>query len=258
MTRVAFQGEQGAYSEEAVRQHFGPDVASRTATELPARLRRRGAGDSDYGMLPSRTRVAGSVIANYDLLLESDLRSRLKSSCECATTCWRRKGPRQRTHAWFALILSALAQCERYLASRGWDPQPVYDTAGAAKDLAPSRSRAVAAIASRLAGEIYGLRCWTRHRGLPLQLHSLFVLGAPPPPRPSKARPRWSWAGAPSRSSVRVPREFATRGINLPSSSLARGATGRGSSLSTSTSRATPASPDARGYAGPSSDEPLS
>ena len=56
----------------------------------------------------------------------------------------------------------ALAQCERYLKTRGWQAIPAYDTAGAASELAASPEPGAAAIASALAGQIYGLRCWTR------------------------------------------------------------------------------------------------
>jgi prephenate dehydratase len=51
----------------------------------------------------------------------------------------------------------ALAQCDRYLNSRGWVAESAYDTAGSARDLAASSEPGVAAIASRLAGQLYEL-----------------------------------------------------------------------------------------------------
>jgi len=51
----------------------------------------------------------------------------------------------------------ALAQCDRFLAGRGWSVVPAADTAGAARELAASGDRAAAAIASLAAAERYGL-----------------------------------------------------------------------------------------------------
>jgi prephenate dehydratase len=51
----------------------------------------------------------------------------------------------------------ALAQVERYLKRHGWQAEPAYDTAGAARELAASQEPRTAAVASALAGKIYGL-----------------------------------------------------------------------------------------------------
>ncbi len=51
----------------------------------------------------------------------------------------------------------ALAQCERYLKTRGWEAMPAYDTAGAAKELAANPEPGTAVIASALAGQTYDL-----------------------------------------------------------------------------------------------------
>ena len=58
MTRVAFQGIAGAYSEEAIRQFFGPEVESvpcRTMDDLFPVVED---GDADYGMVPVENAVA--------------------------------------------------------------------------------------------------------------------------------------------------------------------------------------------------------
>ena len=76
MTTVSFQGVAGAYSEEAVRQYFGPETETmpcRTFSELFAVVEQRGA---DYGMLPVENSLAGSVVQSYELLMEHDLRVR--------------------------------------------------------------------------------------------------------------------------------------------------------------------------------------
>ena len=73
--RVAFQGELGAYSEEAVRRHWAGDSASGRAgaTPVPARstadvVRMVEEGEVEFGMLPIENSLAGSVVATYDAL----------------------------------------------------------------------------------------------------------------------------------------------------------------------------------------------
>ena len=51
----------------------------------------------------------------------------------------------------------ALAQCQRYIAGKGLTPETAIDGAVGARDLGQSPERGVAVIASRLAGELYGL-----------------------------------------------------------------------------------------------------
>ena len=73
MTVVAFQGEHGAYSEEAIRQQFGAEVdtlPSRTFEDIFASL------DDDrstLGVVPVENSLAGSINKAYDLLLEHDV-----------------------------------------------------------------------------------------------------------------------------------------------------------------------------------------
>jgi prephenate dehydratase len=65
MTKVAFQGIAGAYSEQAIRQYFGPDaesLACRTFDDVFALVEH---GDAEFGMLPVENSVAGSVTRAY-------------------------------------------------------------------------------------------------------------------------------------------------------------------------------------------------
>ena len=73
-TRVAFQGVAGAYSEEAIRQYFGPEVETVPCRALDDLFPVVEGGDADYGMMPVENAVAGSVPRSYELLMEHDLR----------------------------------------------------------------------------------------------------------------------------------------------------------------------------------------
>jgi prephenate dehydratase len=157
MKKVAFQGERGAYSEEVIYQHFGPEVETVPCRRFEEIFAAVESGSAEYGALPVENSTAGSINRAYDLLLQHDLgvwgeailRVRHALLAPPGTTL--SSIQRVRSHP------QALAQCERYLSNRGWLAETVYDTAGSARDLAANPEPGVAAIASRLAGQIYGL-----------------------------------------------------------------------------------------------------
>jgi len=162
MSKVAFQGIAGAYSEEAIRQFFGPEVESvpfRTLDDIFFAVERR---DADYGMLPVENAVAGSVIRSYQLLVEHDLRIYAEMILRVRHMLLGLPGvtmadlKRVRSHP------QALAQCQRYLERHGLEPEPAFDTAASARDLAANPGTGVAAIASELAAELYELEILDR------------------------------------------------------------------------------------------------
>jgi prephenate dehydratase len=157
MARVAFQGVAGAYSEEAIRQYFGPDVESVSCRVLEEMFPLVENGDVEYSMLPVENAVAGTVTGSYELLMEHDLRVhaetilRVRHMLLAPTGTKMSDIERVRSHP------QALAQCQRYLNRHGLAAEPTFDTAGSARDLAANPEAGVAAIASQLAGELYGL-----------------------------------------------------------------------------------------------------
>jgi prephenate dehydratase len=156
MTTVAFQGEYGAYSEEAIRLHFGD-----SATPLPCRAFEHifsavESGEADFAAVPVENSSAGSINKSYDLLLEHDLKVHgeilLRVRHSLLTTPGNADTIKEvRSH------YQALAQCEEYLNRHQYVAVPWYDTAGSAKDLAAKPAPGVAVIASSLAAQHYGL-----------------------------------------------------------------------------------------------------
>ena len=156
MTVVAFQGEHGAYSEEAIRQQFGAEVDTlpiRTLEDIFASL------DDDrstVGVVPVENSLAGSINKAYDLLLDHDFRVQgeilLRVRHNLLTLPGNGDNIEQvRSHP------QALAQCESFLNRHGYTAIPWYDTAGSAKELAEHPEPKVGVIASGLAAEIYDL-----------------------------------------------------------------------------------------------------
>lgn len=157
MTRVAYQGEPGAFGEEAVVGWFGDAVAPMPVPTFPAVMHAVESGEADAGVLPLENSLAGTVGDALDALADGALRVVGEVLLPVRHQLLVRPGTdladvrRVRSH-W-----QALAQCERYLAQHGWEVVPAADTAGAARELATDGDRATAAIASRRAAERYRL-----------------------------------------------------------------------------------------------------
>ena len=156
MTTVAFQGESGAYSEEALIQHFGEDVTTLPCHAFENLFAAVESGNADFAVLPVENSTAGSINKSFDLLLDHDVKVHgeiLLRVRHCLLTLpGQTKTIREvRSHP------QALAQCEEYLNRHGYTAVPWYDTAGSAKDLANQPAEGVAVIASKLSAKKYGL-----------------------------------------------------------------------------------------------------
>ena len=217
MKVIAFQGEHGAYSEEAIRQKLGPEVKTlpcRTFEELFAAVE---SGRADLAALPVENSVAGSINRSYDLLLERDLKVwgeimlRVRHNLLAPPGTTLEQLTQVRSHP------QALAQCERYLTQHGLKAVPWYDTAGSAKELAANPEPGVGVIASALAAEIYGLEILERDvQDLAWNYTRFFLIGHQEPERqdPSKTSLVFATAHTPGALHACLG-EFANRGINL-------------------------------------------
>ncbi len=155
---VAFQGEAGAFSEEALFTHFGEG-----AHTLPCRnFRQVGEavmqGTATFGVLPVENTLAGSVQGAYDVLIGGGLE--ITGEIVIPIRHHLLGVPRSSLEEVRKVISHpvALAQCTDFLSKR---PQmqavAVYDTAGAAQQVSKDGDPTVAAIASRGAAERYSL-----------------------------------------------------------------------------------------------------
>ena len=155
--RVAFQGEPGAYSEEAVFGYFGP-VEAIPCESFEAVFETVAAGECQSALIPIENSLAGSIHQNYDLLLHNELHIvgeyllRVRHCLIALPGVDKGEIVRALSHP------QALGQCAAYLRAHGIKPEAAYDTAGSVKMLRASRTRDTAAIASRRAAELYGMQ----------------------------------------------------------------------------------------------------
>lgn len=155
-TRVAFQGESGAYSEVAVLQLF-PGVEPWPSVSFQEVFDRVQAGDAAWGVIPVENSLTGSIKENYDLLAERALT--LVGETIVAVQHCMMALPGQRL-ADIREVLShpqGLEQCRAFLTKLGIAQVTAYDTAGSAKIIRSEQRAGSAAIASRRAAEIYRL-----------------------------------------------------------------------------------------------------
>lgn len=156
--RVAFQGELGAFSEEAVRRFFGKDAEPVPNREFREVGRAVVEGTVDYGLLPIENTLAGSVVASYDVLAAEPL-SVVGEVIVPIHHCLMGRPGSQLSD--IKRVLShpvALAQCTRFLVAHPEiEAVAFYDTAGAAREVALRGDIHEAAIAGHAAAERYGL-----------------------------------------------------------------------------------------------------
>lgn len=155
--RIAFQGERGAYGEEALRALYGPGVEAVPCPTFRAVFEAVAEGRVDGGVVPVESSLGGPVAENVDLLLEHDVPITGEMSLRIRHCL---VAPPGLTLADIERALShpqALSQCAGYLRRRGIQPVPEANTAIAARKVAEETPARTAAIASRASAELYGL-----------------------------------------------------------------------------------------------------
>lgn len=156
--QVVYQGVEGAYSHEAAKQYFGPDVQAHHVPSWEEAMEEVSRGQAAYAVLPIENSSAGAVSSIYDLLVKYNnyivgevfleinhaLLGLPDAGLEEIRTVY--------SHP------QALMQCSEYLNSnKHWRQVSVANTAMAAKKVLEDGDKSQAAVASETAGQIYGL-----------------------------------------------------------------------------------------------------
>lgn len=159
--RVSFQGERGAFSEEAARRILGDAIEPCPQREFDQMFDKVIRDEADCAVVPIENTLAGSVIKNFDLLADNDLEIIGEVVLRVAHNLIVRKGTKLGSIRKVYSHPVALAQCEDFLRKLRLDIPalevlPAYDTAGSVKMVMDNRRRDEAAIASRIAAATYG------------------------------------------------------------------------------------------------------
>jgi prephenate dehydratase len=155
---VAYQGEPGAYSEEAALGYFGAGaIAPLPLPTFLAAARAVVDGRAAAALLPLENSVAGTVGEAVDALLRTGLPVVGEVVLPVRHQLLGLPGAVLADVRSVASHRQALAQCESYLSGHGWQVVVADDTAGAARLLAESGDGSRVVVASQRAGERYGL-----------------------------------------------------------------------------------------------------
>lgn len=156
---VAFQGELGAYSEEAVIRACGPDVEPVPCRENRDVVRAVAVGTVDAGVLPLENTLAGTVTASYDAIAnEPSVHTTGEVVIPIHHCLLGIAGATLRSLRVVESHPVALAQCAGFFERHAWlEPRAAYDTAGAAREVACASDPTRGAIAGRTAATRYEL-----------------------------------------------------------------------------------------------------
>lgn len=153
---TGFQGEHGAYSEEAVR-FYNKEYVTIPCTTFNEVFEGVNSGMYDYGIVPVENTLGGVVGPVNELLISTDLQIVGAIDMPVHHLLLMIPGTDHREIREVYSHSQALAQCRRFLSRNNLAPIPYYDTAGAARMLAENKPRGAACIAGRLASELYNL-----------------------------------------------------------------------------------------------------
>jgi prephenate dehydratase len=225
---VVFQGEPGAFSEEAVLGVFGDRVERTAVPTWRAVFEAVADGSADAGVVAIESSLAGTIRETYDLLEEffdRDVRIVGEVSVAIRLALLALPGEtlerieRVYSHA------QALAQADEFLRSRDWEILTTYNTAGAARVIAERGERRAAAVAAPRAAELYGLEVLARDiqsgvdnrtRFAVLAREGAAVPSMAPPPTDAGRRTTLVFAVRNVPGSLhRCLGAFAARGVNL-------------------------------------------
>lgn len=153
---IAFQGEPGAYSDLACHAAY-PDMTTLPCASFEQAFAAVEDGLAALAMIPIENSVAGRVADIHQLLPETGLHIVAEHFQRVQHQLLAPPGATLATVRRVHSHVQALSQCRRSLRELGLEPVAYPDTAGAAAYVARLGDPAEAAIASSLAGEIYGL-----------------------------------------------------------------------------------------------------
>lgn len=153
---VICQGVAGAYSEQACRKLFEqPNIIfCNTFKDVFKAVNN---GDCKYGLLPIENSIAGSVNQVYDLMHDNHFYIVRSVKLKVSHCLLAKKGVRKEDIKTVYSHEQAVNQCSDYIASNKFDTMIYKNTAVAAKFVAESNRNDIAAIASPLCAELYGL-----------------------------------------------------------------------------------------------------
>ncbi|WP_105985349.1 MULTISPECIES: prephenate dehydratase [unclassified Brucella] len=154
--RISFQGEAGANSDTACRNMF-PDMEPLPCPTFEDAFNAVETGAADLAMIPIENTLAGRVADIHYLLPLADMHIVGEYFLPIHFQLMVLPGVRREEIKTVHSHIHALGQCRNVIRQNGWKSVIAGDTAGAARLVADVKDRSMAALAPRLAADLYGL-----------------------------------------------------------------------------------------------------
>ena len=155
--RVVFQGAEGAYSQMAMMQYFGENIRSFHVDTFRDAMSAIDEGSADFAVLPIENSTAGIVNEIYDLLVEFENYIVGEQIIRIEHCLLGVPGAQLSDIRTVYSHPQSLMQSAKFLADHPWQQISMQNNAFAARKVADEQDKSQAAIASALAGQIYGL-----------------------------------------------------------------------------------------------------
>jgi chorismate mutase/prephenate dehydratase len=159
---VAYQGEPGAYSEEAAIKFFGKSTKGVSCDNLDQVFEVVEAGEVPFAMVPVENSLEGSITRAYDLLLDSALMVCGETELRISHCLIALEGASLDTIRFVYSHPQALEQSRNFLKQLNAEIVPASDTAGSVRMIKEEGRLDYAAVASAKAAELYGLKIIAR------------------------------------------------------------------------------------------------
>jgi len=156
--RVSIQGYEGSFHQVAAQLFFGKNAAVIPCDTFRDVVRvAENKKESDGGVMAIENSIAGSILANYNLLQKSTLKIIGEIYLQIRQNLLVNPGVKMEDIREVHSHTMALQQCYSFLDKHKWKLVETDDTALSAKHIHQHKSRHIAAIASKLAAELYDL-----------------------------------------------------------------------------------------------------
>ena len=217
MVKIAFQGERGAFSEDAAAKLFGGDIDFLACKRLKEVFELASQDKVEFGVVPVENSQAGSINEAYDLLLAYPLNIFAEVILKVSHCLMALPGENLADITTIYSHPQALAQCEEFLSKLKVEIMSGYDTAGSAKMIKERNLKNCAAIASKRAADIYGLKILAPEIETSVNNYTKFVAISKQKAKPAQiSKTSLVFAAEHKPGSLyRILGVFATRNINL-------------------------------------------
>ncbi|ABG58051.1 prephenate dehydratase [Cytophaga hutchinsonii] len=157
--KIAIQGGRASFHDITARYYFGENIDIEECESFRQLCFKLSAGEVDYAVMAVDNSIAASILPNYALIEEfgfkiiGEVYLQIKQYIMCVPDT------KEEHIRWVMSHYMALNQCEEYLLNRPMmERREYHDTADSAKYIKEHHSTDIAAIASKYACELYGLK----------------------------------------------------------------------------------------------------